>query len=210
MPATLKRLTTKTELIFLMSFFDTFEFQPGDVSSPTVSTTKPQFKPHAKFTAEDDEVLKHLVEEFGENNWLFIAERMPGRNPRQVKERWMYYLSPKLNHSPWTKEEDDLLLQKQQEIGSKWVRISQFFHNRTDAMVKNRFQVLKRREQKEKDLQTRREQYLSRSSGQLESPAAVPVEHAVSEVEVFEAPSFDIFDAGDSFSLLGLDFELVF
>lgn len=192
------------EIIFLMSFFDTFDIHGEETSFQAFASTHHTFKPHAKFTAEDDEVLKRLVEEFGESNWAFIADRMPGRNARQVKERWAYYLSPRLNHSPWTQAEDNLLLEKQREMGSKWVRISRFFCNRTDAMVKNRFQVLKRREQKEKDLQARRERFFS-----VQSPAAASPAFVASEDEVLDGTVFDVLDTDDSLSMLGLDYQLV-
>lgn len=109
---------------------------------------RPQFKPHSKFTAEDDDRLKELVAEYGDNAWLKIAELMPGRNSRQCRERWMNYLSPSLNTQEWTTEEDTLLIQKQKELGTSWVRISKFFEGRTDQMCKNRFFMLKRKAEK--------------------------------------------------------------
>lgn len=118
-------------------------------------------KPHAKFTPEDDERLKSLVDKFGDQEWARISREMPGRNQRQCKERWMYYLNPSLNTTPWTHQEDLLLLEKQRELGSKWVRIAAFFHNRTDAMVKNRFQVLTRKLAKEYELRLRPQQMMS-------------------------------------------------
>ena len=105
-------------------------------------------KSHEKFTEIEDQRLREVVARFEEYDWNVIASEMPGRNPRQCKERWTYYLSPTLNTSPWTNEEDNLLLMKQMELGSKWVKISKFFDNRTDAMVKNRFNVLMRKKKK--------------------------------------------------------------
>lgn len=103
-------------------------------------------KAHAKFTEREDDNLSQLVEEYGDNNWDIIAEQMKGRNKRQCKERWINYLSPSLNMNPWTEAEDNLLQEKYKEYGSKWVIISKFFKNRTDTMVKNRFQLLRRRD----------------------------------------------------------------
>ncbi|KAH0788734.1 Myb-like DNA-binding domain containing protein [Histomonas meleagridis] len=118
------------------------------MEAPKASGSLRNFKPHAKFNEEEDERLKEVVSRLGDYDWNRIAQEMPGRNPRQCKERWTYYLSPSLNTSPWTEEEDKLLLAKQRELGSKWVKISKFFHNRTDAMVKNRYQVLMRKMKK--------------------------------------------------------------
>ena len=197
---TLNSVQRNLSLSFLMCFFDDVDFASFDATSPVDVQIKPAFKPHAKFSIEDDEALRRLVEEFGENNWTMIVERMPGRNVRQCKERWMNYLSPNLNRSPWTPEEDALLIKKQKELGSKWVKISQFFQNRTDAMVKNRFQVLRRKELKEKELQARREQYLSSSSCDERSASC-------SSPVIVEAP-----EAGDEglFSFVDLPGEDIF
>ena len=110
-----------------------------------------QKKPHPKFKfgVEEDMKLRTLVSQLGENNWQQIAQNMPNRNPRQCKERWCNYLSPKICKSPWTHEEDELLLEKVKEIGARWVQIAKFFQNRTDISIKNRYLVLERKSKKE-------------------------------------------------------------
>ena len=105
----------------------------------------PKRRPRAKFCPAEDEMLRQLVREHGENAWELIASKMTGRNVRQVKERWMTYLSPALNNGPFTPEEDQLLLEKHRELGPKWVKIAKFFQGRTDTSIKNRFIVLKRK-----------------------------------------------------------------
>jgi hypothetical protein len=77
---------------------------------------------------------------------------MPGKNARQCRERWINYLKPDLNTEGWTHEDDFLLVQKCAELGRKWVQIAAFFPNRTDSMVKNRFNKLYRRERKQYEL----------------------------------------------------------
>ena len=99
----------------------------------------------SKFTKQEDIMLINLVNELGTRDWDAIASRMPNRNSRQCKERYLNYLSPNLSHDPWTPEEDLLLETKLKEIGSKWVTISKFFKNRTDTMLKNRWLVLSKR-----------------------------------------------------------------
>jgi hypothetical protein len=104
-----------------------------------------------KFTSADDEQLRLLVEQFGDSDWFLISDQMNGRNARQCRERWVNYLAPTLNNAPWTPAEDMLLLQKYRDLGCKWVRIAKFFPNRTDAMVKNRFNRIQRRDAKEEE-----------------------------------------------------------
>ena len=99
----------------------------------------------AKFTPEEDQELIQLIEKYGTNNWSLVSSMMKGRNERQVKDRWFYYLSPDLNKSEWTQEEDNLLIAKVQELGSSWVKISKAFQGRTDVQIKNRWNILKRK-----------------------------------------------------------------
>lgn len=104
-------------------------------------------KPHPKqqFTLEEDMKLQNLVQKYGTKNWQLISSIMQNRNERQCKERWTKYLSPELNNTPWTDEEDKLLVRKVKELGQKWVKISKEFNKRTDASLKNRWNVLQRR-----------------------------------------------------------------
>lgn len=108
---------------------------------------KPSKKPHPKlmFTVEEDRRLRYLVQFGNITSWEVLARHMPGRNARQCKDRWCYYLSPDIKNTPWTDEEDRLLIEKRKELGPKWVRISKFFPNRTDVNIKNRWSVLERR-----------------------------------------------------------------
>jgi hypothetical protein len=110
-------------------------------------------QPHAKFSAAEDAQLKSFVDSFGLHDWYAISLRMPGRTARQCKERWANYLAPSLNTAAWTSEEDNLLLAKQREYGSRWAVIAKFFPNRTDGMVKNRFNRLLRRQTRMREVQ---------------------------------------------------------
>jgi hypothetical protein len=101
--------------------------------------------PKAKFTKEEDVLLRKLVFQFGEDVWPQVAQHMRNRNSRQCKERWNNYLSPNISTEPWTPDEDSLLQQKIRELGQKWVQIATFFPARTDVNVKNRFNLLSRR-----------------------------------------------------------------
>ena len=112
---------------------------------------KPIYKPHNKWSKEEDNHLRILVEEFGENDWRHLAKKMEGRNSRQCRERWQYYLNPKLKQGEWTIEEDELIITKRNELGPKWMTISKYFDNRTDAMIKNRYNLLIRKEKRSRE-----------------------------------------------------------
>lgn len=52
-------------------------------------------------------------------------------------------------NEPWTKEEDDLLEQKFNEMGPHWAKMAAFFPGRTDVNLKNRWSSLLVRKSKE-------------------------------------------------------------
>jgi len=109
-------------------------------------TSKPH--PKTKFTEQEDTLLAQLVGHFGEEKWNEISLYMNGRSIRQCRERWRNYLSPSINRSEWSLQEDALLASKYEELGPKWKQISRFFQNRTDISLKNRLLVLVRKESK--------------------------------------------------------------
>lgn len=109
----------------------------GDPENSGPSTKK-------KFTPAEDQYLAYLVSIHGSNNWKRIAWNMPDRTVRQCRERWKYYLEPNINHQVWTKDEDRLLMEKFQEFGPCWARMTNFFRNRTDIDLKNRYHRLER------------------------------------------------------------------
>jgi hypothetical protein len=102
-------------------------------------------KTKSRFSPLEDSQLKIFIEKYGTKDWNFISSLMSNRNSRQCKERWEKFLSLQVDQSPWTKEEDDLLIQKRNEFGPHWVKISLFFPKRTDVSVKNRWNFLQKK-----------------------------------------------------------------
>jgi hypothetical protein len=86
--------------------------------------------------------------QFGPNKWKLVTTVLPARSPRQCRERWLKYLCPANSFKPFTPEEDILLTKLYAQYGSKWMKISRSFQNRTDITLKNRWLVLKRQEHK--------------------------------------------------------------
>lgn len=104
-----------------------------------------------KFTIEEDTKLIHLVQEHGKS-WRKISNLMGNRrSPRNCRERYKHYLSKKINNSPWSPEEDHLLIQKYNELGSKWAEIANhhFNNTRTQIQIKSRFHLLQRKKVKD-------------------------------------------------------------
>jgi hypothetical protein len=76
-------------------------------------------------------------------DWKAIARKIGnGRKTRDCREYYNNYLAPATAPKPWTSEEDQLLVAKYRELGSRWTRIVAFFPERTDRDVRNRFKRL--------------------------------------------------------------------
>jgi hypothetical protein len=105
-----------------------------------------------KFTQEEDEKLKMLVLTHGTSSWAFIARLMGSRNQRQCRERWKNYVNPALRNDLWTLEEDQLLVDRYAAYGAKWNKIAKFFVNRSDNSIRNRWQLMLRKWDKQNQL----------------------------------------------------------
>ncbi|KAJ3438664.1 snRNA-activating protein complex subunit [Anaeramoeba flamelloides] len=95
-----------------------------------------------QWNTTEDELLSYAVEKLGDSSWLHIASLVPGRNSKQCRERWCNQINPDINHSPFTLEEEQLLISKQEQLGNKWSKISKFFKGRPDNMLKNMWHSL--------------------------------------------------------------------
>jgi hypothetical protein len=114
---------------------------PKDQPHPAMANPNENVPRHRreKFLPEEDAKLRELVQAHGSNAWDEVAKAMPGRNPRQCRERWKHYLSSEKNNSQWTPDEDRLLFEKMEEHGPKWTTLLQFFPGRTDMQLKSRW-----------------------------------------------------------------------
>ncbi|CAD8210496.1 unnamed protein product [Paramecium pentaurelia] len=99
---------------------------------------------------EEDEIIKSLMNEQDEKHiWTHIALELYNQNngqfirtPKQVRERWMNYLNPKLKKTNWSQQEDLQLLNTVVKNGKRWSLISTLLEGRTENQVKNRFKSL--------------------------------------------------------------------
>lgn len=97
------------------------------------------------WTKEEDEKLKILVEEKKLKNWVMISSYFRNRSNKDCRDRYFLHLSPNVVKRKWTVEEEELLLEKFKEFGSKWVKLTSFFDRRSPNDLKNRIKLIQKR-----------------------------------------------------------------
>jgi hypothetical protein len=103
------------------------------MSDPRQRRTRAQFRP------DEDAQLRQLVMFFGDEAWASIAAHLPGRNPRQCRDRWHHYLCNGPAQCVWSAPEDRLLFQQVHAIGPKWRELAAFFPGKTEIQIKTRW-----------------------------------------------------------------------
>ncbi|GMH89062.1 hypothetical protein TL16_g11343, partial [Triparma laevis f. inornata] len=76
------------------------------------------------WTEAKDAKVVELVQRLGAKKWSAIAVQLPDRSGRQCWTRWHDHLSPDINKSPWTREEDLKILEAHEALGNRWAEIA--------------------------------------------------------------------------------------
>ncbi|KAK2114375.1 hypothetical protein P7K49_008641 [Saguinus oedipus] len=93
-----------------------------------------------RWTREEDEKLKKLVEQNGTDDWKVIANFLPNRTDVQCQHRWQKVLNPELIKGPWTKEEDQRVIELVQKYGPKrWSVIAKHLKGRIGKQCRERW-----------------------------------------------------------------------
>ncbi|KAM1312992.1 hypothetical protein ACFX2F_017075 [Malus domestica] len=106
----------------------------GRTSGPTRRSTKGQWTP------EEDEILRRAVQRFKGKNWKKIAECFKDRTDVQCLHRWQKVLNPELVKGPWSKEEDEVIIELVKKYGpKKWSTIAQHLPGRIGKQCRERW-----------------------------------------------------------------------
>eukprot|EP00897_Mesotaenium_endlicherianum_P006580 jgi/Mesen1/5950/ME000301S05079 len=92
------------------------------------------------WTPEEDEILRRAVQCYKGKNWKKIAEFFTDRSDVQCLHRWQKVLNPALVKGPWTKEEDERILELVEKYGAKkWSVIAQNLPGRIGKQCRERW-----------------------------------------------------------------------
>ncbi|XP_002962025.2 transcription factor MYB3R-5 isoform X1 [Selaginella moellendorffii] len=106
----------------------------GRIGGPTRRSSK------GGWTADEDDVLRRAVQCFKSKNWKKIAAFFKNRTDVQCLHRWQKVLNPDLVKGPWTKEEDDRIIELVNKYGAKkWSVIAQNLPGRIGKQCRERW-----------------------------------------------------------------------
>ncbi|XP_069099864.1 myb-related protein B isoform X3 [Pleurodeles waltl] len=114
---------------------DDVQFQDTDSDVPDQRENR-----KVKWTPEEDDRLKLLVNKFEQNEWKLIASTFPNRSDQQCQHRWTRVLNPDLVKGPWTKEEDQKVIELVKKYGTKhWTLIAKHLKGRMGKQCRERW-----------------------------------------------------------------------
>ncbi|KAE8598923.1 hypothetical protein XENTR_v10016991 [Xenopus tropicalis] len=92
-----------------------------------------------RWTKDEDDKLKKLVETHGED-WGVVARHFINRSEVQCQHRWQKVLNPELVKGPWTKEEDQRVIDLVHKYGPKrWSIIAKHLKGRIGKQCRERW-----------------------------------------------------------------------
>jgi len=90
------------------------------------------------WSSEEDETVTKLIKKVGKN-WKLLSESLGTKTGKQIRERFINKLDPKIKKEEWTDEEDRTLIELYSQLGSRWSEISKRLPGRPENKIKNRF-----------------------------------------------------------------------
>ena len=97
-----------------------------------------------RWSKEEDDILNRLCEQYPPNNrdWKLMSLHFenPPRSEYQCQQRWQKVLNPDLIKGPWTKEEDNIVIELVHKYGPKrWSLIAKHLRGRLGKQCRERW-----------------------------------------------------------------------
>ena len=109
-------------------------------SSSSSSSSSSTISNRGKWLPEEDQLLREAVMKYDGKNWKKIADLIPDRTDVQCLHRWQKVLRPGLIKGPWTKEEDDCVIECVVKFGLKsWSTVASKLKGRLGKQCRERW-----------------------------------------------------------------------
>lgn len=89
------------------------------------------------WSLEEDQRLKKFCVGPTQPQWCALEELFPARSAKQLRERWLNQLDPRVSRQRWTAEEDWRLFLFHTIFATRWSVFRRHFPGRTDNQLKN-------------------------------------------------------------------------
>eukprot|EP00035_Acanthoeca_spectabilis_P038426 m.52944 g.52944 ORF g.52944 m.52944 type:complete len:548 (+) comp9134_c0_seq1:227-1870(+) len=110
------------------------------LKSGQIKSKLPAPAPARRWTKSEDDILARAVEENQGKNWKKVSECFDDRSDVQCLHRWQKVLNPDLVKGPWTKEEDDKVVELVKKYGPKrWSLIAGHLKGRIGKQCRERW-----------------------------------------------------------------------
>ena len=109
-----------------------------------VRTLKPAGTRKGQWSEEEDAFVLKVIAVSPKQpfvQWTDLAALLPGKSGKQIRDRWINYLNPSINHLPFSREDDLKLWHGHAELGKRWAEIGEKIFNstRSENHIKNRW-----------------------------------------------------------------------
>ena len=88
---------------------------------------------------EEDSILLENKFSYADLSWQLISEKLKNRSAQQCMYRWTMNLEPSIKKGKWSKEEDEILHTKVNELGKTWSGLKQYLPGRTTKQIRERY-----------------------------------------------------------------------
>ena len=88
---------------------------------------------------EEDSILLENKFSYADLSWQLISEKLKNRSAQQCMYRWTMNLEPSIKKGKWSKEEDEILYTKVNELGRTWSSLKQYLPGRTTKQIRERY-----------------------------------------------------------------------
>ncbi len=106
-------------------------------------TIDPKIK-KGKWTNKEDEIVKNLVKDYGEN-WKLVSKILKSRSIKQIRFRYENYLKEGICLLNYSENEDNLLCKLYRNFKNKWSLYKKYLPNRSSQKIKRRIESLIKR-----------------------------------------------------------------